>query len=230
MKKILAYILIVSLLFAFCGCSREKTDISDYQYMYVGIVEEWNKLASTDRERETLLGFGEYLYNSQLFLFPRETPSTLDEFYFHWTPLIDFDGYAIYFTCVLDENHYTAFVEGLSNFEVSNGTETKKLLYDTTHFSYPTYIAQQDKVGTSREAFEYIMLDEEKHTVVFVYTMSELEFIEEHSSYTVTPIDLNFLENDFSIYTGFVYEDSVYCTYDISFLEHLKQLIVLLTK
>ena len=77
-------------------------------------------------------------------------------------------------------------------------------------------------VGTSREAFEYIMLDEEKHTVVFVYTMSELEFIEEHSSYTVTPTDLNFLENDFSIYTGFVYEDSVYCTYDISFLEHLK--------
>ena len=217
MKKVLIGFLIVSLLFAFCGCSKERTDISDYQYMYDGIVADWNKQATPGCERETLLGFGEYLYNSQLIFFPRETPSTLKEFYFHWTPGIDVDGYAIYFTCVLEENNFTAFVNGLKNFEISNSTETKKLLYDKDHFSFPTYIAQWNKVGEKWEVLEYIMLDEAKHTAVFVYTMSELEFIEEHSSYTVTPTELHFLENDFSIYDDF---DNF--TYDIAFLEYLK--------
>ncbi|MBQ8849564.1 MAG: hypothetical protein IJ011_04445 [Clostridia bacterium] len=216
MKKVLAGILIVSFLFAFCGCSKERTNISDYQYMYDGIVKDWNKLASPSAERESLLGFGEYLYNSQLIFFPRETPSTLNEFYFHWTPGIDVDGYAIYFTCVLDENNYIAFVDGLRNFEVSNGTETKKLFYDTEHFSCPTYIAQWTEVEEKWEVLEYIMLDEAKRTVVFIYTMSEIEFIEEHSSYIVTPTEFHFLEGDFSIYKDF---DN--CTYDISFLEYL---------
>lgn len=217
MKKVLVGILIVSLMFAFCGCGKERTDISDYQYMYDGIVTDWNKHATPGCERETLLGFGEYLYNSQLIFFPRETPSTLNEFYFHWTPLIDVDGYAIYFTCVLDEKNYTAFVDELSNFAVSNDTKTNKLLYDNDHFSYPTYIAQWSEVEEKWEVLEYIMLDEAKHTVVFVYTMGELEYIEEHSSYIVTPTELHFLEKDFSIY-----EDFDKCTYDISFLEYLK--------
>ena len=217
MKKVFVGILIVSLMFAFCGCGKERTDISDYQYMYDGIVTDWNKHATPGCERETLLGFGEYLYNSQLIFFPRETPSTLNEFYFPWTPLIDVDGYAIYFTCVLDEKNYTAFVDELSNFAVSNDTKTNKLLYDTDHFSYPTYIAQWSEVEEKWEVLEYIMLDEAKHTVVFVYTMGELEYIEEHSSYIVTPTELHFLEKDFSIY-----EDFDKCTYDISFLEYLK--------
>ena len=217
MKKVLVGILIVSLMFAFCGCGKERTDISDYQYMYDGIVTDWNKHATPGCEPETLLGFGEYLYNSQLIFFPRETPSTLNEFYFHWTPLIDVDGYAIYFTCVLDEKNYTAFVDELSNFEVSNDTKTNKLLYDNDHFSYPTYIAQWSEVEEKWEVLEYIMLDEAKHTVVFVYTMGELEYIEEHSSYIITPTELHFLEKDFSIY-----EDFDKCTYDISFLEYLK--------
>ena len=217
MKKVIVGILVVSLLFVFCGCSKERTDIFDYQYMYDGIVNDWNKQATPGAERESLLGFGEYLYNSQLIFFPRETPSTLNEFYFHWTPSIDVDGYAIYFTCVLDENNYAAFVNGLKNFEVSNGTETTNLLYDTEHFSFPTYIAQWNKVEEKWEVLEYIMLDEANRTAIFVYTMSELEFIEVHSFYTVMPTELHFLENDFSIYNNF--EN---CTYDSSFLEYLK--------
>ena len=217
MKKVLIGILIVSLIFTFCGCSKERTDISDYQYMYDGIVTDWNKQATPGHEHETLLGFGEYLYNSQLIFFPRETPSTLNEFYFHWSPGIDVDGYAIYFTCVLDENNYAAFVEGLKKFEFSNGTETRKLLYDTDHFPCPTYIAQWSEVEEKWEVLEYIMLDEANRTAIFVYTMSELEFIEDHSSYTVTPTEFHFLENDFSIY-----EDFDNSTYDIAFLEYLK--------
>ena len=216
MKKVLIGLLIVSLLFAFCGCSKERTDISDYQYMYDGIVKDWNKQATPGHERETLLGFGGYLYNSHLIFFPRETPSTLNEYYFHWTPSIDVDGYAIYFTCKLDENNYAAFVNGLENFEISNSTETKKLLYDTDHFSFPTYIAQWNKVEEKWEVLEYIMLDEANRTVIFVYTMSELYTIEEHSFYNVTPTELHFLEDDFSIY-----EDFDNCTYDVSFLDYL---------
>ena len=60
------------------------------------------------------------------------------------------------------------------------------------------------------------MLDEEKHTVVFVYTMDALEEIEKNSSYTVTPSELDFLTEDFTIY-----DDFESCTYDISFLDYL---------
>ena len=38
MKKLLIGILVISLLFTICACSKERTDISDYQYMYDGIV------------------------------------------------------------------------------------------------------------------------------------------------------------------------------------------------
>ena len=215
MKKFSLILIAIFIILTCCSCSKERTDISDYQFMYDGIVKEWNKLSSTDRE--TLLGFGGYLYNSQLIFFPRETPSTLNEYYFHWTPGIDVDGYAIYFTCKLDENNYAAFVNGLENFEISNSTETKKLLYDTDHFSFPSYIAQWNKVGEKWEVLEYIMLDEANHTAVFVYTMRELEYIEDHSSYTITPTELHFLENNFSIY-----DDFNNFTYDIAFLEYLK--------
>ena len=216
MKKVLLILIAIFIILTCCSCSKERTDISDYQYMYDGIVKDWNKQASSGCERESLLGFGEYLYNSHLILFPRENPSTLTEYYFHWTPGIDVDGYAIYFTCKLDENNYAAFVNGLENFEISNSTETKKLLYDTDHFSFPTYIAQWNKVEEKWEVLEYIMLDEANRTVIFVYTMSELDIIEEHSFYNVTPTELHFLEDDFSIYKDF---DN--CTYDVSFLDCL---------
>ena len=90
-------------------------------------------------------------------------------------------------------------------------------MYDTEHFNYPAYILQWNHVGEKWEVLEYIMLDEQERTAIFVYTMSELEYIEEHSSYTVTPSDLHFLDEDFSIYEAF--ENS---TYDISFLEYLR--------
>ena len=217
MKKALICILTVCLLLACCGCTKEKTDISDYLYMYDGIFEDWKKHTDPYEGQDSLLGFGEYMYNSELILFPRQTPSTLKEFYFHWTALMDVDGYAIYFTCELDEVNYTSFVDELEKFEVSNGTQSVKLLYNAEDFSLPTYIAQWVKVEEKWEVLEYVMLDEANHTVIFVYTMGELERIEENSSYTVTPTNLHFIEEDFSIYNDF--NNS---TYDISFLEYLK--------
>ncbi|MBE6767482.1 MAG: hypothetical protein E7549_01050 [Ruminococcaceae bacterium] len=208
-------ILMVCTTLLFSSC-KERTDIADYQYMYDGIVEDWNKLTTADMKETSLLGFGEYRYNSELILFPRETPSTLKEFYFHWTPGIDVDGYAIYFTCSLSEEKYADFSQGIQEFTIQNGNTTTALLYDDTHFALPTYILQWSEVGEKWEVLEYIMLDENNHTAVFVYTMRELGYIESHSDYCVTPSQMTFLDENFSIYDGF--ENSVF---DLSFLESL---------
>lgn len=215
MKKIIELLMAIFIIFSCRACSQERTHTSDYQYMYDGMVEEWNKHSSP--ERDTLLGFGEYLYNSYLILFPRETPSTLQEFYFKWTPSIDVDEYAIYFTCNLNKDKYNAFSEGLKNFTLQNGEDVIAPIYDETHFELSTYILQWTDVDEKWEVLEYVMLDDENHTVVFVYTMSSLEHIEKHSSYTVTPSEMHFLDENFSIYDNF--KDS---SYDISFLEYLK--------
>lgn len=217
MKQVLIFILIICFVFSLCGCASEKTAVTDYSYIYDGIVKDWNKAAAPGHERESLLGYGAYLYNSYLTLFPRETPSTLQEFYFHWTKLIDVDGYAIYFTYQLSEENYGLFSEELHNFKLQNGEETLEPLYDDSHFSLPAYILQWRDVGEKWEVPEYILLDEQKHTAVFVYTMGELKNIEEHSAYTVTPSEMHFLTENFSIYDDF--QNS---TYDISFLEYLK--------
>ena len=83
MKKLLALLLTLTVLLSFAGCTETRTDVKDYQYMY-DVVHDWNKGATPGAERENLFGYGEYLYNSYLLLFPRETPSTLQEFYFYW--------------------------------------------------------------------------------------------------------------------------------------------------
>lgn len=225
MKKSMSIIIIICLLLSFSSCAKERTDIEDYQYMYGGIFEDWKKLTDTHEGQENLLGFGAYLYNSELVLFPRETPSTLKEFYFHWTPIMDVDGYAIYFTCELDAENYSAFADELADFEVLTASDSLKPIYDTEHFSLPTYILQWREVGGKWEVLEYIMLDDTNRTAVFVYTMGELELIEKHSSYTVTPTEMNFLEGNFSIYNfigGDTNIDFESYTYDNSFLEYLK--------
>ena len=215
MKKLLLITTVIFIVLSCCSCSKERKDISDYQYMYDGVVKEWNKQSS--HNRDSLLGFGEYLYNSHLILFPRETPSTIDEYYFHWTPGIDVDGYAIYFTCGLEEDNYIAFYNGLSNFKLQNGEKEIIPLYDNVNFELPTYILQWRDVGQKWEVLEYVMLDDENNTVVFVYTMSQLEYIEKNSAYKVTPTKMSFLDENFSIYDNF--EKS---SYDISFLECLR--------
>lgn len=217
MKKVLVILLCVCLaLTCCCSCSKVRTGASNYQYMYDGMVKVWNKHATPGHERETLLGFGEYLYNSHLILFPRETPSTLEEYYFHWTAGIDVDGYAIYFTCTPSKDNYDAFSDGLRNFKLQNGSNEIVPIYDDKHFNFPTYILQWQDVGKKWEVLEYIMLDNENNTAIFVYTMSELEYIEKYSAYNVAPSEMLFLDKNFSIYSNF--ETS---TYDISFLEYL---------
>lgn len=216
MKRLVAITVIIILALSLVGCSQTRKGIEDYQYIY-DVVNDWNKHASSGCERENLFGYGEYLYNSYLLLFPKETPSTLVEFYYHWQPIIDVDAYAIYFTCKLQNEKYIKFKNGLSNFKITTPEKELSSYYDNVHFDYPAYILQWKDVTKKQEVLEYLLLDDENNTVVFVYTMSELKRIEQNSSYRITPTDLNIFEDNFSIYEDF--ENS---TYNIDFLDFLK--------
>ena len=226
MKKVLALILVLSTIFALSGCSARKYSTRDYQFMYDEIVDRWNAQATPGFERDSLIGFGSYVYNSYLMLFPRETPSTLTDYYFHWqATAFDVDIYAIYFTCTLTEENYKGFCEGLANFEIYNAEQTFKPIYDNEHFSLPTYLLQWLNIGQKWEVIEYIMLDDKNNTVVFVYTMDALEKIERISPYDITPSKMKFLEDDFSIYGNDPIKEAINleeCIYDISFLDYLK--------
>lgn len=209
--------------------TTEKTSVSDYLYAFSGAVDDWNRQTTRRYRRESLTGFGEYLYNSELLLFPREAPSGLREYYFYWAPLIDVDAYAIYFSCELSEDRFDAFSEGLNAFSVKTDEGEIRPLYDDAHFDLPAYILQWKNVGEKWEVLEYVMLDADKHTAVFVYTMGELERIEKNSSYTVTPSQPDIIDGDFSIYGDYSFEkygnsydgfDSA--EYDLSLLDCLK--------
>ena len=218
------------------GTTREeRIGPEHYPYMYA-VVEDWNRNASpTADERESLLGFGEYMNNSHLLLFPRQAPGSLREFYFAWESMgFDVDGFAAYFTCEMTEENYAAFVRGLADFTVATDAGTLRPIFDAEHFQHPAYILQWMDVGGKWEVLEYIMLDEAKHTAVFVYsTIGMHDDVETHSAYTTTPSawdvlsgqtfhaaeELPFVyqpEDGFTIYAGF---DTA--QYDLSFLEYL---------
>ena len=217
MKKVLSYFLIgIILPLSLVGCSKTKEGTDNYQYMY-DVIDDWTKHAAKGSERENLFGYGEYLYNSYLILFPRETPSTLNDFYFKWTPLIDVDSFASYFTCQLTDEKYSLFVDGLNNVTFKSQEKETKLLFNDDNFDYDAYIIQWIKPDEKWEVLEYILLDEENNTVIFVYTMGLLDLINDYSKYNIMPKD-KFNEE----IVGFsIYDDFENASYDISFLQYL---------
>lgn len=219
MKKIILLILIGLSCVSLSSCSKQKSGIENYQYMY-DVVDDWNKQAIPSAKRKNLFGYGEYLYNSYLVLFPRNTPSTLTDFFFEWIPLIDVDGYAIYFTCKLSESDYDNFIHGLENFSIDTENEKHTLLKDESNFSYPAFIIQWSKPEEKWEVLEYLLLDNENNTIIFVYTMGELDTINKNVSYDILPKAMDFLTGtDFENYS--IYEDFENGTYNIDFLEYL---------
>lgn len=233
LPTLIARLIIIPIL-VYAGAKTEtRIGPTHYQYTYT-MIEEWNKSAT--RDRKDIFGYGEYLYNSHMLLFPRETPSTLKEYYFYWMQSIDVDYYGIYFTCKMTELEYAGFTEGIERFVMTTADGTICPIYDMEHFEYPTYILQWLDEGGKFEVLEYVMLDEANHTAVFVYTMGALEEIEENSAYAVTPKTMDVLSEeqqgmDFSFdlpdiqqfFSGFsVYDGFDTATYDLSFLNHLK--------
>lgn len=234
MKKSLTSFILLCMVCVCCvSCfysrTEEKKGIVNYQYMYDGFLDVYNSTMTPDGKVDKLLGYGEYLYNSYLILFPRETPSTLTDYYFYWSEGIDADIYAIYFTCKLTESKFTDYLYGLNNFRINSSDTLVTPIYNEDNFSLPTYILQWLNVGEKWEVLEYVMVDAENNTIIFVYTMSSLERIQSYTHYDVTPYDYNFLESNFSIYGKLEDGDSYIrndtfdeSTYDISFIDNLK--------
>ena len=216
MKKIVSIFLMFVLSISLSSCSKTKIGVDNYQYMY-DVIDDWNKQATPGHEREDLFGYGEYLYNSYLILFPRETPSTLTDFYFEWMPLIDVDGYAAYFTCQLTDENYLLFVDGLNNVTFSSKEKETKLLFNDSNFEKDAYIIQWLKPSEKWEVLEYILLDDENNTVIFVYTMGMLNVINDYSNYNIMPKD----EFDEDIVGFSIYDDFENATYNIEFLDYL---------
>lgn len=218
-RKICVFAFALLMCVSLVGCSKTKNGVENYQYMY-NVVDDWNKHAAPEGKKDNLFGYGEYLYNSYLILFPRETPSSLNDFYFKWIPLIDVDGYAAYFTCVLSDDNYANFINGLETFSVHTDTSDRTLLKNTTNFQYPAYILQWDKPNEKWEVLEYILTDYENNTVIFVYTMGLLDEINSYADYNVLPTSKNFLKNtEFENYT--IYKNFSNAEYDIEFLKYL---------
>lgn len=234
MKKVLAIIMALVMLFCMSSCTLQRRGVSEYQFMYDGMLDVRN-LLNLSSVSDSMLGFYPYSYYSHLVLFPKETPSTLTDFYFHWMKTLAYDIYnvGIYFTCTLTDENYESFCNGLADFEIISGENTFKPLYDEEHFSLPTYILQWAYVGTNNKVLEYVMLDNENNTVIFVYTSEGYGHIQEETSYQVFPhSDMDFLGYEFSIYRTFeensageIFEtryDIENAVYDISFLDYLK--------
>ena len=216
MKKIVSILLLFVLTISLSSCSKTKIGIENYQYMY-DVIDDWNKQASPGQERDDLFGYGEYLYNSYLVLFPRETPSTLNDFYFEWTPGIDVDFFAAYFTCQLTDDNYSFFVNELSNVTFKTKEKETKLLFNDENFEFAAYVIQWLKPGEKWEVLEYILLDDGNNTVIFVYTMGMLNVINDYSNYNIMPTD----EFDEDIVGFSIYDDFENATYNIEFLDYL---------
>ena len=200
-----------------------KNKVEDYQFIF-GIADTFK------RGERDIISFGEYKYNSYLLLVPRETPSTLEKFYYRWmSGVFDVDDYGFYFECKLEQEKFDNYIAGLENFTIKVGDTTKKLVKTEDAFDYPTYVVQWWNVGPKWQVFEYIMLDEVENKVVYAFSMSTgYDQIVKNASYNIAPqdgVDIVPHEMDgFSIYRN-PENDKVYkldeMVYDTSFLNNL---------
>lgn len=211
---------------------EERVGPEHYQYTY-DVRRDWERHMNERAREQGLFGYGEYRYQSHLLLFPRETPPTLQEYYFRWSPQMDVDGFACYFTCELTEENYAGFVQGLADFALTSPMGEFRPLYDDEHFAYPAYILQWMEPGGKWQVLEYILLDEANHMAVFVYcTIGMEDDVEANSVYTITPstwdilpegvMPSDMLPPGYRHYGGFsIYGDFGNAGYDLSVLDYL---------
>lgn len=217
--KKLFFIIVLLLLFLLCSCVHKKNDKKSYHYIF---------------KHEEDIGYGRYKYNSYLLFFPRETPKSITDFYYESIiTIFAVNRYAIYFTCTLEKDNYDSFVNGLDQFTIKYGDEERKLLLNTDNFAYKAYIAQWREPTDKWEVLEYLLLDDDTNTIIFVYTMGMIEYIEKNISYNVLPKDQFFLnDTDYENYS--IYKTDNYTNdhlnpndefdsaeYDVSFLDYL---------
>lgn len=229
---------IVSLSLSSCfGMTKVKTTTSDYQYIF-DIVTDLDKASIHHITEEDVFNYGEYCYNSFLLLVPRETPSTLVSFYYRWQQWMDLDDLGFSFECKLEESAFNNYVSGLDSFYVANGDAVNKCLKIEDKFEYPVYIVQWLIPNEKWKVFEYIMIDSQNNTVVYVYSISGcFEYVKDNVNYNITPnVEQSLVvdgfcnvEDGFSVYMKPGTPTEYYhnppklsdLSYDTSFLEYL---------
>ena len=219
------------------GMTKEKTKISDYQYIF-DIVKDLDKASIYKETEETVFNYGEYCYNSFLLLVPRETPSTLISFYFRWQQGIDLDDLGFSFECKLEKDSFDNYVNGLDSFSITTGDDINKCLKIEDKFDHPVYIIQWLIPSEKWKVFEYIMVDSQNATVVYVYSILDcFKHVKDNTKYNIAPnVDKSLVlegygnvEDGFSIYMKSGTPTEYYhnppklsdLSYDTSFLSYL---------
>ena len=169
-KKIICVLISMVLCFSMAGCVQTYSGAENY-HMIFDNVHEANKTFTKEGQKETLLGFGEYMYCSYMLLFPKEAPDDILEFEYYWSQVIDYDDYGIYFTYSLDDDKYDAFKTKLRDFSVTYKEQVNKPVYLEDTFEYPAYVLSWSEDVDSRGFCEYIMLDDENCRVINVYQL-----------------------------------------------------------
>jgi hypothetical protein len=144
----------VTVIFALSGCGDQTystSDIADYG-VYTGHIEN---------EAEELASF-----RSHLFIFPKELTDTheVESFYYSCSSGSLDNTYQLFMEYTLPQDEYEAEVKRLAELEVTYRGVVNKVIYDTTGFNYPAYVA----VFTKHGDYEYALIDEENRRFICV--------------------------------------------------------------
>lgn len=241
MKKIISFLVVFILCISMAGCVQTYSSVQDYHMIYDN-VDNANKTFTKEGQKETLLGWGEYMYCSYMLLFPRECPDDILEFEYYWNQSIDYDGYGIYFSYELDEEEYKSFKNKINEFSVTYQNQVNKPIFLEDAFEYPAYILSWSNDVENSGFCEYIMLDDESCTVINVYKMfygleelqskADFNILPKSSTYAQTfasmPNTIAFAKHSgYSVYAFLNGENNMFIpelddlVYDNSFLENL---------
>lgn len=185
MKKVISLIIVIIICFSLTSCvysSYSTKDKKEFAKIYETYADSYDE--------ELALGFGEYHYGSYFCAFPREAPDEMTEYYFYHDSLFAWDEYVIYFVYHLERDAFSDFSDKLKEFKIEYNGISNSPVYDTTHFSLPTYIFTLSETKSNGEynRAEYVMLDEENLNVINVYTNYARESsIKENCKYDILP-------------------------------------------
>ena len=201
MKKICAFILILTLIFALCSCD--------------GIYEEVT-LTNTSEYYRFIENEEFFECRSELLMFPKSIEnSKIIDFYCNWQAFSLIGcGFEVLLDVQYDENSFNKEISRIKKIECET-----KVQYDTNNFNKPAYVSMLGYHFSN----EYALIDKDLYRITYIYTQlhSEEDFKKISSSLLPkTYYDYGSVENySFSIYDKSVEPDIQY-GYDDLEIEH----------
>jgi hypothetical protein len=166
MKKYICFILIFTMIFL-SGCSVKSSDIKDY-----GVFR--NYLPSGQDSAYTV--------------FPKSIPSSAEniDYVFEYKETLLDPEIQLYLEYELSSEDYYQEIERIKKVKVKKSVKED---FSKSNYMYPTYVA----VENYDSGFEYVMLDEEKYRLIYVY----LKFYNDKKQ---IQFDLSYLPNSWVEY------------------------------